>query len=175
MRREEGEKNGLKRCISQQQSVPLAGGQASELSYPPLAAAMLRDVALVNVQKTPLFTCWRRLLADMSFPPRRLYNSIYSEIKAAGRRNGVAIEEFQPSAPLSAQSLVSTQWRAAVCLTHSSTWLGGLVYPRWHLFTADARPRVARRSQVPVAASTHSLILTHSSRYYTTNNNINMR
>lgn len=61
-----------------QQSVPLAGGQAYCTTEPQplplaklssLAVAKLRNLALVNVQKIPLFTCSRRLLADMSFPP----------------------------------------------------------------------------------------------------------
>lgn len=35
------------------------------------------------------------------------------------------MKEFQASTLIFLQSLVSTQWRAAVCLTDSSTWLGG--------------------------------------------------
>lgn len=58
------------------QSVPLAGGQAyctTEREPLPLCYAILasrldvENLALVNVQKVPVFTWSRRLLADMSF------------------------------------------------------------------------------------------------------------
>lgn len=130
-----------------QQSVPLAGGRAycTILSrclgaklFPLAAVAMLTNMARVNVQQIPLFTCSRRLLADMSSHPGNLRKCIYVWIKAAGCRFGLTIVEFQPSSPTSLLSLVTTQWRATLCLTESSTWLGGpflllpsLVLRRW--------------------------------------------
>lgn len=91
-----------------------------------LAVAMLRNLALVNVQKIPLFTCSRRLLADMSFPPGACVTVFTPKLKRQGVESVYLLKSFS-QAPLSLYRAwflhnggLQFAWQ-----THSSTWLGG--------------------------------------------------